>query len=315
MNARRLVPVVCVALLLPACTGPGNWFGLRRHEGNAVATVAASLFPLAEVASRVGGQHVKVLNLTPDGRDAHDVELTAKQLDALSSAMLALYIGADFQPTVASAIEQSEKPAKIDVLEVVATQVVGATVARFGTEPVPTETDPHVWLDPANMVLIARRVQRELSVLMPNLTAEFTANADAYVSELGSVGDLIDSTLVRARCTNPEMVVSHDSFGYLAARAGLVTLPITGSNPDAQVSAKRMESIVAAVRNGAGRYVVAESLVPTDVARTVARLAGVPVLTVNPLEGMTAADVKAGKDYPSVMRENIATIARAYGCR
>jgi zinc transport system substrate-binding protein len=58
-----------------------------------------------------------------------------------------------------------------------------------------------------------------------------------------------------------------------------------------------------------------ESLVSPDVAETLAREAGVKTAVLNPLEGLTDQDIRQGKDYAAVMRENLATLAAALGCR
>lgn len=67
-------------------------------------TVAASVYPLEEIVARVGGDKVTVLNLTPAGGAAHDVELSARTLDELSGAAAIFYLGDDFQPAVEDAV-------------------------------------------------------------------------------------------------------------------------------------------------------------------------------------------------------------------
>jgi zinc transport system substrate-binding protein len=41
----------------------------------------------------------------------------------------------------------------------------------------------------------------------------------------------------------------------------------------------------------------------------------VKVATLNPLEGLTDAELDRGEDWASVMRENLARLRAALGCR
>ena len=334
MKHRRLLAALVAVALLSSCSGPGNWFGLGDKKSDARITVAAALYPLAEAVARVGGEHVNVLNLTPAGKDAHDVELTAKQLNALESSSAVFWIGSDFQPSIQKAVGSLKKPVTVDVLDHVSTVTVDqldggvgpqffaggstTTVAPAGGAAV----DPHVWLDPENMARIAEKVRDVLSGLLPGLSSEFAANTAAYTAEIDAVDDLI--TAVRwdpatrvVHCTHQRIVATHQGLVYLLRRGGMSLLPIAGVNPDEQVSAKRMEEIAAMIstgESGIAPTVLLEEFLPETVARAVAEMAGASTAVVNPLEGLSAADIGAGRTWTSVMRDNISTIKTAMGC-
>ncbi|HEX2192354.1 MAG TPA: zinc ABC transporter substrate-binding protein, partial [Acidimicrobiales bacterium] len=46
-------------------------------ESDGRPSAVASFYPLAEAAQQVGGDRVRVENLTPPGAEPHDLELTA----------------------------------------------------------------------------------------------------------------------------------------------------------------------------------------------------------------------------------------------
>ncbi|HWI05260.1 MAG TPA: zinc ABC transporter substrate-binding protein, partial [Acidimicrobiales bacterium] len=58
-----------------------------------------------------------------------------------------------------------------------------------------------------------------------------------------------------------------------------------------------------------------ETLVSPKVAQALAREAGVQTAVLDPLEGLSDDDAKAGKTYVSVMKDNLATLRQALGCR
>ena len=58
-----------------------------------------------------------------------------------------------------------------------------------------------------------------------------------------------------------------------------------------------------------------ETLVSPRLAETVAREVGATTAVLDPLEGLTEEEIAAGEDYFSVMRENLAALREALGCR
>ena len=61
--------------------------------------------------------------------------------------------------------------------------------------------------------------------------------------------------------------------------------------------------------------VFSEALVSPRVAETVARETHAQVAMLNPIEGLTAEQERAGDDYFSLMRANLAALREALGCR
>jgi len=51
-----------------------------------------------------------------------------------------------------------------------------------------------------------------------------------------------------------------------------------------------------------------DTLVSPKLAEMVSKESGAATLVLNPIEGLTDSDIKAGKDYFSIMRENLANI-------
>ena len=69
------------------------------------------------------------------------------------------------------------------------------------------------------------------------------------------------------------------------------------------------------VRSVGATTVFFETLVSPRLAETVAREVGATTAVLDPLEGLTEEQIAAGEDYFSVMRENLAALREALGCR
>lgn len=267
--------------LTGACAG-GEAGGDRRVD------VVAGFAPLAEVAARVGGDLVRVQNLTPAGAEPHDLELDTDAVDAVEDADVVVFVGGGFQPA----------------LQEVASRT-GATV--LDVLPADAGEDPHVWLDPRQLVRIVEAVGDALSAAAPDDARTFEANAEAYVGELEALDAELQQGL--ATCERRLLVTTHAAFGHLADRYGLTQRSIAGSSPEAEPDPATLGALADVVDAEGVTTVFTEPLVAPDVAETLAREAGVQTAVLDPIESL-AGDAT----YLTVMRANLAALRAALGC-
>jgi zinc transport system substrate-binding protein len=273
-----LVLIVLAAGGLTACGEDSASSG----GGSDRPDVVVAFYPLAWAVEQVAGDAVQLRNLTPPGTEPHDVELTARDVERIRSADFVFYLGGGFQPAVEDAVEGADGEA-IDVLED------------------PVGRDPHVWLDPVRFAAIVERVAVALDA------------ADEPVTALRA----LDREFTRglAQCQRREIVTAHEAFGYLARRYRLTQVAITGLSPEAEPTPQQLEDVIDRVRKTGATTVFFETLVSPRLAETVARETGASTAVLNPLEGLTEEQVDGGEDYLSVMRDNLAALRKALGCR
>ena len=278
----RVVVLLLVASLAVGCGS---------DESAAESTVVAGFYPLAWATERLaspggsdGGEALDVVDLTPPGAEPHDLELSPQDVQLVSDARLVVYVGGGFQPALEDAVAAREGPS-LDVLPA-------------------GERDPHVWLDP---VLFGDVVTELVGALggggdRSGLARELEALHAEYRRGLRS-------------CDSRALVTTHAAFGHLAARYRLEELSLAGSSPEAEPSPQQLEELVERVRESGASTVFTEPLVSDRVAETIAREVGAEVAVLDPLEGLSQERLDAGADYPSFMRENLATLREALGCR
>lgn len=290
---RLAVLVTSAAVVLGACGDSDTGGGDNRLK------VIANFYPLAEAATRVGGDLVLVENLTPAGVEPHDIELTSQQVDRLEDADLVLYLGRGFQPAVAKVAERRDGRS-VDVFD-------GIDLDEEGRD------DPHFWLNPQLMTQAVDAVAEALADASPRHAGSFEANAETYKAELR----VLDSELERglAHCDRTEIVTSHAAFFHLADRYGLTQLAIAGLSPEVEPDAKRLATLTDEIEAKGITTVFFEELVSPRAAETLAREAGVKTAVLNPLEGLSEEQLDDGKDYATVMRNNLAALRTALGCR
>ena len=168
--------------------------------------------------------------------------------------------------------------------------------------------DPHVWLDPARY---ARMVQR-IGAALDDAGVDTSQGAAALAARLDDLVARYDEGL--AGCEGALLVTNHAAFGYLAEAYGLEQEAITGLSPEAEPTPDRLATLAEEIRERGATTVFTESLVPPDVAETLAAEAGVRVAVLDPLEGLSQDRLDAGEDYVSVMLENLEVLREGLGC-
>lgn len=279
--------------------------------------VVTSFYPLAELARQVGGEFVDVKNLVPAGAEPHDFEPSPKDILALNTADLVIVNGVGFEPWAEKVLPAIESK-NVQVLDVSKffpellkpALVVGAEPSEDGEEHY--TYDPHFWLDPVMFTTQAQMIQKTLIEIDPIHKDAYTQNADAYISQLKSLNDDYQNGL--SNCQLKEIVTNHAAFGYLAQRYHLTMLPISGLAPDSEPSAKRLGELTDLVKKDGVKVVFTENLVNQKISDTLAKEAGVQTMVLNPLEGLTEDQIKAGDSYVSVMKQNLQSLRTALEC-
>lgn len=289
-------PRIVLTFLLVAAIAAAGCGGADDESGR--PTVVAAFYPLAYAAEQIGGKSVEVRNLTPVGAEPHDLELTPRDVEELDAAQHVFYLGSDFMPALEDAVAGDDRA--VDLLA--GQRLVRGAAHGHGEEE--SELDPHVWLDPLRYAHIATRIGDVLG--RPEAAREFVAELRRLDAEFRAGLET---------CERREIVTSHAAFGYLARRYGLEQVALTGVSPEAEPGPRALEALTEEVEHEGATTVFFETLVSPRLAETVAREAGASTAVLDPIEGLTQKAAGRGANYFSVMRENLAALRQALGCR
>lgn len=339
LMSKRILAAACAAataLALSACSSTASSGDGSSKDGS--LTVMASFYPLKYLAEKVGGEHVSVTSLTPDGAEPHDLELSPKMVDSLSSADAVIYL-AGFQSAVDEAIEQQAPKTVIDVSSA-AELIEAGTDANHPSEDEEDATDeaqsgeteahdhdhegadhadhdhhhdmsadPHFWLDPTRMAKAATLVGDKLAEADSAHADTYKANAKALAEELNTLSNtLVTKT---SNCKVKTFVTAHTAFGYLADRTGLTQVGISGLDPESSPSPARLAEIAQIAKEQGVTTIFTEALIDPKVAQTLADDLGITTAVLDPIESQT----DASKDYAATMNSNIDALTKALDCQ
>ena len=281
-------------------------------------TVAASFYPIEEIVRALAGEQVEVLGLTPAGEGAHDLQLTADQLGDLENADVLFYLGDGFQPGIEKVISSLPASVRIvDLLEKVSVRDIvpqlEGTEGETDGESLESGKDPHVWLDPANMIIMTTEVQEILTNLPGTDVDALKTSAAKYTADLTALGTDMDNGL--KECESRVIVTSHRAFEYLAARTNLQQVSIAGVNPDAEPSTQSLQAISAFAKANKVSTIFFETLLPADLASTIANEIGAKTDLLDPIEGFSQEDLDKGSSYIVAQEANLERLRAGLQCK
>ncbi|MFN3655219.1 MAG: metal ABC transporter solute-binding protein, Zn/Mn family, partial [Candidatus Nitrosotenuis sp.] len=111
------------------------------------------------------------------------------------------------------------------------------------------------------------------------------------------------------------IVTFHTAFSYFANRYGIKTFALSGLAPESEATASDLKDIVDFVKENDINVIFAEELIDPKLVTALADEAGVQVLTLSPLEGLSKEEIAKGTTYLDKMEENLQNIKIALECQ
>ena len=275
------------------------------EEKDGKLKVMASFYTMGDFAQKAGGDEVEVTTMVPAGTEPHDWEPEAQDIAALEEADVFIYNGAKMEHWVKDVLNTLENKELIVVEAAEDIELLGSH-GHQGEEGV---YDPHVWLDPRNAEKQMETIGEALEKAAPDKQEYFRENCSKYKTEFAQLDQEFEEQL--EALPGKDIIVAHEAFGYLCRAYGLNQIGIEGLSPDSEPDPARMEEIIEFARENKVKTIFFEELTSPKVANTIAKETGADTAVLNPLEGLTEEEIEEGKDYFSVMRENLQALVKA----
>jgi zinc transport system substrate-binding protein len=258
--------------------------------------VLATFYPLYDFASNVAGNRANVSILVPSTVDIHNFEPTPSDIEKVATADVLIINGAGLEPWVPQLLAAIDRPnlKVVDTSQGVDLLSVPSEFQRQGMT-----IDPHIWLDPTRARQQVENIVHALMGADPSNAAYYRSNADAYEAKLDALNTEIATEIGTAK-TN-YFVAFHEAFAYFADRYNLTQIPIQGPFQE-EPTPSDIQNVISAIRQYHLRYVGYESLENLAIPEAVSGQTNATLIVMDPIEGLTPADLAAGRDYIALMR-------------
>ncbi|HXD10849.1 MAG TPA: metal ABC transporter substrate-binding protein, partial [Anaerolineales bacterium] len=276
--------------------------------GGSPASVTATAAPviltsttfLADITQNIAGSRVTVESLLPFGTDPHSYQPTPQDITRIEHSKLLIINGANYEHFLESLLKNAG--GEREVIEV---------SAGINLRSDAQSIDPHVWLDPNNVITYVENIREALTHFDPDDAAVYKSNAEAYVIQLKNLNAWIMEQVAQIPPERRLLITNHEALGYFAQRYGFTIsgTVIESFSTDASPSAKQIAALIDQIRSSGAPAIFLDASDNSALAEQIAAETGVRVITDLHLESLT--DGAPAATYLDMMKYNVTQIVKA----
>ena len=289
---KKLIFPLILCLLLCGCAG-------KNTDGEKLQIVA-SLFPQYDFAREICGDKADVTLLLPYGTDSHSYAPTPADMIRIGSADLFLYTGDAMEPwaaklsgNTAGALTDVSKGAKL---------LSGVGAHSHAEEEAASDTDPHIWTNPQNAMIMAENICNAVCEKDPENAAFYKENAAEYIEKLRTLDTEIER-IVSEGARQKMVFGGHFAARYFTERYDLSHVSaFDGCGHDADPSPKTLVRIITEIKEEGISAVYYEELSTPRTAKLIAEETGAALLLFHSCHNLSKEE--SGETYLSLMQKN-----------
>jgi zinc transport system substrate-binding protein len=273
--------------------------------------VITSVYPLYDFVSLIAENEVDVSLILPPNSDPHSFEPTPKDVVNITNADLFFYVSDAFESWVKKFVTKAKLAVAVSDAEH-ENHVHSHDRRNHGSHE--ESEDPHVWLDPEEVLEIIENVRESLVNLIPEKKDFFEKNAESLIDEIKNMDSQYKK--IFESCKHKKVFFAgHNSFSGFAKRYNLQFVPITQSfSSTAEPSAKQIAKIVDQVRKSGTKFIYYDALQNNSVAKTIAKETGAEILPLFSVHSTSKDDFAKKIHYAEYMKRNYENLTEGLMC-
>lgn len=274
----KLLLLTLLLIIPTGCTNSDNMEDI---------TIYTSGYPIEFVTNKLYKDYSKVYNMYPRGIDITKYNLTKKQVNDYSNSDLVIYSGlVDDNDNIVKMVNNNKK-----------LKIIDAT-SRIDYNNEVNE----VWINPSNLLTISQNIRNGLKEYITSKVIK--DKIENNYNDLKMNISTIDADLKEmAENTNDKtLVVANNDFNFLS-KYGLNIMSLDEkTNND-----KNISDIKNLIKNGTVKYIfMMNNDEETETIKNIKQeYPSVEILYIDSLNNISTKDKNEGKDYISIMNENI----------
>jgi manganese/zinc/iron transport system substrate-binding protein len=304
----RVVHLILLLAAALAVTSCGGRAAAELDDGR--LRVVTTIGHIADVASIVGGEHVRVTSLMGPGTDPHLYTASARDVDKLRDADIVFYNGLFLEAQMEDILEQMAER------QTVAAVSAGIDPDRLlPSADYADEYDPHIWFDVSLWMSAVEQIRDTLITADPAHAADYEANAAVYLDELAALHAYVAEQAASVPTEQRVLITAHDAFNYFGRAYDFEVMGLQGISTAAEAGTADVQGLANTIASRRIPAIFVESSVPVrnvESVQAAVRARGFDVAIGGSLfsDAMGDAGTPEGT-YAGMVRYNIDTIVSA----
>lgn len=215
---------IFLVVMMAGCNSPTEQKSQQKHH-----RVLVSILPQKYFVDQISGGLLQTIVLIPPGTSPHVYDPAPRQLAEIAKTDIYFYNGAlSFEQHLLGEISANFPLLKTIALSKGITMLGGSEHHHDGDDDGhghdPSGIDPHIWLSPDNVKLMAKTIYASLAAFYPEDSTRFRENFERFSAEIDHTDSLIRQELQGMQ--NRSFMIFHPSLTYFANYYNLQQIPI-----------------------------------------------------------------------------------------
>ena len=263
--------------------------------------VVASTSDLGAIAQEIGGRHISVETLCSANQDPHSFEIVPRMVLAVRRADLYLKVGAGLDYWTDDLLKAAGN-GRLRVVD--CSRGITLIHQEKGVKHGHGEHEagnPHYWLGPVNIPVMAKNIAEGLEQADSNHAAEYEPSLARFVQRFDSAFATWKATMLN--CHGAKIITYHRSWDYFTRDFEMEIVGTVEPHPGAEPSPETVALLEDTIRREHVGLLLVEPFESDRLARLLARDTGISVVTLPPSVGGSAAGQKVFSWFDFLTRE------------
>ena len=228
--------ILCLLLVCGFC------LTCAQVAGTEPIQIMTSIIPQEYFVERIGGDKVRVKAMVDPGASPASYEPKPDEMAELARASVFFTIGVPFERAWISRMRSSNPELLfVDMAQDIRMRPI--TPGLHHNEDSNGLPDPHIWLSPPMVRIMAQTIRDTLAAVDPQNTQDYFQNFMEFSKEVDQLDQQLLGILEKIPAEKRSFLVFHPSWGYFARSYGLEQLSIEyeGKEPGAKQMARILE--------------------------------------------------------------------------
>ena len=315
---------VCLLAGAAGCGGSDHTAVTAAADDSEGIHIVATIFPEYDWTRQVLGDRLEETDLTLlcNGVDLHSYQPSAEDMTRIADCDLFIYVGGESDEWVDDALASEGNPDRqvINLLDVLGSSareeelVEGMQAEEEAEEEGEAEYDEHVWLSLRNAKQFTAEIARVLGELDPDHAAEYKGNADTYTASLDDLDSRYQEAVSGGRVSTL-LFGDRFPFRYLTEDYGLdYYAAFAGCSAETEASFETIAFLTQKADELQLHTILKIEGEGNRIADTIAQNASykdMKVSVLNSMQGISQKEIEEGKDYLSIMEDNLQVLTEA----
>lgn len=272
--------------------------------------IVTTVSPITNIVQNIGGKHIEVTGIVPDGTDSHTFEPIPSDVKILQAADMIIVNGLDLELPTLNLAKKVKRP------ETAILQLGNLTLKEADWQydfSFPREhghPNPHLWLNIELVMRYAEIIRDNLIMLDAANKVSYQKNTATYLTKLKKLDQAIFRCVETIPETNRKLVTYHDSFAYFAPRYGMTVIAAIQPSDFSEPGPQEVISIIKQIRETGVPAIFGSEVFPSKVMKQIAREANAQFIDQLADDELPAAP---NNSFIGMMASNMSTMTEALG--